>query len=140
MKKSLLALAVLGAFASAASAQSSVTVYGKVDVGVVHDSGAVANATPIPNPNGAKSLRVSSGVSGGSRPDSIGRALRCLGQGPARHQRQREDEEQNDSPSHDVTSRGRSPGRSISRGGARAPPEAPRPRGNSRNEISRRHH
>ena len=32
MKKSLLALAVLGAFAGAASAQSSVTVYGLVEV------------------------------------------------------------------------------------------------------------
>ncbi len=34
MKKSLLALAVLGAFASAASAQSSVTMYGRVDLSV----------------------------------------------------------------------------------------------------------
>lgn len=34
MKKSLLALAVLGAFAGAASAQSSVTIYGKIDLGV----------------------------------------------------------------------------------------------------------
>lgn len=34
MKKSLLALAVLGAFAGAASAQSSVTVYGKIDMGL----------------------------------------------------------------------------------------------------------
>lgn len=34
MKKSLLALAVLGAFAGAASAQSSVTVYGIVDAGI----------------------------------------------------------------------------------------------------------
>ncbi|GGC14878.1 porin [Oxalicibacterium flavum] len=34
MKKSLLALAVLGAFAGAASAQSSVTVYGIVDTGI----------------------------------------------------------------------------------------------------------
>ena len=34
MKKSLLALAVLGAFAGAASAQSSVTLFGVVDVGV----------------------------------------------------------------------------------------------------------
>ena len=33
MKKSLLALAVLGAFAGAASAQSSVTLFGTVDVG-----------------------------------------------------------------------------------------------------------
>lgn len=32
MKKSLLALAVLGAFAGAASAQSSVTIYGKLDI------------------------------------------------------------------------------------------------------------
>lgn len=63
MKKSLLALAVLGAFASAASAQSSVTVYGKIDVGGVWDSGTV----PGTNPAGAKSARISSGVSGGSR-------------------------------------------------------------------------
>jgi len=34
MKKSLFALAVLGAFAGAASAQTSVTIYGVVDVGV----------------------------------------------------------------------------------------------------------
>jgi len=32
MKKSLLALAVLGAFAGVASAQSSVTLYGTVDL------------------------------------------------------------------------------------------------------------
>lgn len=35
MKKSLLALAVLGAFAGAASAQSSVTIYGIMDLGIV---------------------------------------------------------------------------------------------------------
>ncbi|AKJ31470.1 porin [Caldimonas brevitalea] len=34
MKKSLLALAVLGAFAGAASAQSAVTIYGKIDLAV----------------------------------------------------------------------------------------------------------
>jgi predicted porin len=39
MKKSLLALAVLGAFAGAASAQSSVTLYGKVDLGVGKPAG-----------------------------------------------------------------------------------------------------
>ncbi|MBG7620454.1 porin [Herbaspirillum sp. AP02] len=38
MKKSLLALAVLGAFAGAAQAQSSVTIYGIVDTGVVYQS------------------------------------------------------------------------------------------------------
>ena len=37
MKRSLLALAVLGAFAGAASAQSSVTLYGIVDVGIQYD-------------------------------------------------------------------------------------------------------
>jgi predicted porin len=57
MKKSLLALAVLTAVTGAASAQSSVTLYGKVDLGMVYDSG---NA-------GGKSVRVSSGVTGGSR-------------------------------------------------------------------------
>ena len=36
MKKSLLALAVLGAFASVASAQSSVTLYGTLDVNLTY--------------------------------------------------------------------------------------------------------
>ena len=41
MKKSILALALLGAFSSAAMAQSSVTIYGVVDVGVAYkDAGA----------------------------------------------------------------------------------------------------
>jgi len=57
MKKSLLAFAVLAAVSGAASAQSSVTLYGKVDLGLVADSGAAAG----------KSIRVSSGVTGGSR-------------------------------------------------------------------------
>ncbi len=57
MKKSLLALAVLTAVSGAASAQSSVTLYGKVDLGMVYDSGNAAG----------KSVRVSSGVTGGSR-------------------------------------------------------------------------
>ena len=57
MKKSLLALAVLTAVTGAASAQSSVTLYGKVDLGLVLDSG---NAS-------GKSIRISSGVTGGSR-------------------------------------------------------------------------
>ena len=57
MKKSLLALAVLTAVSGAAFAQSSVTLYGKVDVGLVYDSGALAG----------KSLRIDSGITGGSR-------------------------------------------------------------------------
>jgi predicted porin len=42
MKKSLLALAVLGAFAGAASAQSSVTIYGVVDQGITRGNGGTA--------------------------------------------------------------------------------------------------
>jgi predicted porin len=42
MKKSLLALAVLGAFAGAASAQSSVTIYGQVDQGIARTNGGTA--------------------------------------------------------------------------------------------------
>jgi predicted porin len=57
MKKSLLALAVLTAVTGAASAQSSVTIYGKVDLGLVLDSGSAAG----------KSIRIDSGVTGGSR-------------------------------------------------------------------------
>ena len=56
MNQSLIALALL-ALAGAASAQSNVTIYGKVDLGLVVDSGAPAG----------KSVRISSGVSGGSR-------------------------------------------------------------------------
>lgn len=42
MKKSLLALAVLGAFAGAASAQSSVTLYGRVDLSIGKNVGTSA--------------------------------------------------------------------------------------------------
>jgi len=53
MKKSLLALAVLGAFAGAAQAQSSVTIYGIIDTGVAYTSKAVNTAT-TPNSTGSK--------------------------------------------------------------------------------------
>jgi len=43
MKKSLLALAVLGAFAGAASAQSSVTIYGSIDMSVAKNDGEATN-------------------------------------------------------------------------------------------------
>ena len=56
MQKTLIALALLAA-TGAASAQSTVTVYGKIDLGLVIDSGAAAG----------KSVRLSSGVTGGSR-------------------------------------------------------------------------
>ena len=57
MKKSILALAVLGAVSGAASAQSSVTVYGLVDVALVRESGAATGA----------STKITSGVGAGSR-------------------------------------------------------------------------
>src|ERR1700749_1012378 len=57
MNKSLLALAVLTGLSRAAFAQSSVTLYGKLGLGLVLDSGSAAG----------KSVRISSGVTGGSR-------------------------------------------------------------------------
>lgn len=57
MKKSLIALAVLGAMVGAAQAQSSVTLYGKVDVGLIHTD-------PF---GGVSQLRVDSGNFSGSR-------------------------------------------------------------------------
>ena len=47
MKKSLLAVAALGAFASAAQAQSSVTVYGVVDAGYVGANERVATGATV---------------------------------------------------------------------------------------------
>jgi predicted porin len=47
MKKSLLALAVLGSFAAAAQAQTSVTIYGVVDAGVFYQNKAGANSNSL---------------------------------------------------------------------------------------------
>lgn len=44
MKKSLLALAVLASIAGAASAQSSVTIYGLVDAGIARETGGAAGS------------------------------------------------------------------------------------------------
>jgi predicted porin len=57
MKKSLLALAALGAFAGVAHAQSSVTLYGIIDVGINMNT----------NANGSHKYDMSSGVMQGSR-------------------------------------------------------------------------
>lgn len=51
MKKSVLALAVLGAFAGVASAQSSVTLYGRADINVTN-SKAGSNYNPLGAPAG----------------------------------------------------------------------------------------
>lgn len=58
MKKSLIALAVLGAFAGTAFAQTSITIYGIVDAGVVYDN----NGDPA-----GKTWRLDSGNQSGSR-------------------------------------------------------------------------
>lgn len=52
MKKSLLALAALTAFAGAASAQSSVTLYGRVDLSVARNIGS--NAKQMQNGSGSR--------------------------------------------------------------------------------------
>ncbi|WP_414450417.1 porin [Burkholderia sp. 22PA0099] len=57
MKKSLLALVALGGFAGAAHAQSSVTLYGIIDAGILFNN----------NSNGARQWQQSSGVLQGSR-------------------------------------------------------------------------
>jgi predicted porin len=57
MKKSLLALAVLGAFAGAASAQTNVTIYGVADVGIERFDNDATDAT----------WRLASGIQSGSR-------------------------------------------------------------------------
>lgn len=77
MKKSLLALAVLGAFAGAAQAQSSVTIYGIVDTGVTFTN-KVANGNltgdstaTFANGNGStdtkRNFAMNSGIIQGSR-------------------------------------------------------------------------
>jgi predicted porin len=57
MKKSLIAIAVLGAMSSAAFAQSNVTIYGILDAGIVSERGGVAGTTN----------KVSSGAASASR-------------------------------------------------------------------------
>ncbi len=54
MKKSLLAVAAIGAFASAAQAQSSVTVYGILDVGYIGTNARVSNSSNVNNGGQAK--------------------------------------------------------------------------------------
>jgi predicted porin len=62
MKKSLLALAVLGAFAGAAQAQSSVTIYGIIDTGVTYTNKVNTTGT-----NTGSKFAMNSGVVQGSR-------------------------------------------------------------------------
>ncbi|NEX64235.1 porin [Noviherbaspirillum galbum] len=63
MKKSLLALAVFGAFAGAASAQSNVTIYGVVDAGITYES---RGAVPA-GQTGDSAWKLATGVQSGNR-------------------------------------------------------------------------
>lgn len=73
MKKSLLALAVLTSFAGAASAQSSVTIYGVVDAGITRETGAIAGSV----------TKLASGVQSGNRlgfkgSEDLGNGLKAI--------------------------------------------------------------
>ncbi|VVE89676.1 porin [Pandoraea bronchicola] len=67
MKKSLLALGVLGAFAGAAHAQSSVTLYGIIDAGLTYTSNEVNAGNSALSTNGSKNFKFSNGNLQGSR-------------------------------------------------------------------------
>jgi predicted porin len=76
MKKSLLALATIGAFAGAAQAQSSVTVYGILDLGLTNltsDNGATSTSTRTTGRGGAYTTQ-RLGVSG---TEDLGKGLRA---------------------------------------------------------------
>ena len=63
MKKSLLALAVLGAFAASAQAQSSVTIYGILDTGIAYQSKAATTGQTTNH----SLFSMQSGIMSGSR-------------------------------------------------------------------------
>ena len=65
MKKSLFALAAVGAFAGAAQAQSSVTVYGILDVG--YTGGNARVSTPAGGVQKETVNRISNSMESGSR-------------------------------------------------------------------------
>lgn len=78
MKKSLLALAVFGAFAGAVSAQSSVTLYGRVDAGVGRSDPKEGRTSDQSATTG-----IFSGVLGGNRfgirgSESLGGSMRAI--------------------------------------------------------------
>jgi predicted porin len=82
MKKSLLALAVLGAFSSIASAQSSVTLYGRIDqVVTMQDPGHNASATGT-SKNGSSVVKLNDGGVNGFGSSRLGfRGTEDLGDG-----------------------------------------------------------
>ena len=79
MKKSLLAIALLSSIAGAASAQSSVTVYGLIDAGVTYQaSGTTPAGVALPS-----KVTLDSGIANGSRlgfkgTEDLGNGLKAL--------------------------------------------------------------
>ena len=68
MRKSLIALAVFGAISGAAGAQSSVTLYGIVDLGVQwNESGVNVGTSAVPNWSQESIWGIDSGYQSGSR-------------------------------------------------------------------------
>lgn len=65
MKKGILALAVLGAFSGAAFAQSSVTLYGVLDIGYQYNKGGVDTGREDANGNAIYEKKGTSGIDGG---------------------------------------------------------------------------
>ena len=70
MKKSLLAVAAIGAFASAAQAQSSVTVYGILDVGLY---GGTQQGTTVPTTSAGATRTASNGLQFGESAEQTSR-------------------------------------------------------------------
>jgi len=82
MKKSLLAIAAISAFASAAQAQSSVTVYGLIDVGVIGQTNTGnlnSTSSPVPaalansNAGGGSNVKPGSAFGGMGNGESMSR-------------------------------------------------------------------
>jgi len=84
MKKSLVALAVMGAFSGSAFAADSVQLYGIIDMGITHYSGlAPSNASSLPAGTTTSYTGLSSGVVAGSRiglkgTEDLGGGLKAL--------------------------------------------------------------
>ncbi len=79
MKKSLLALAVLGTFAGVAAAQTSITIYGSFD-------GGIRDQTNATNPDGTRGNKLSIGSNGTYNSNRIGfKGIEDLGGGQNAH-------------------------------------------------------
>ncbi|MFJ3055967.1 porin [Herbaspirillum sp. NPDC087042] len=78
MRKSLLALAVLGAFASAAQAQSSVTIYGIIDASLSYNSKVATTGTGNGNRMGVDSGAINGSRIGFKGSEDLGGGLKAL--------------------------------------------------------------